>query len=261
MSGRSGLLAPAVLAYHAIGDVDPAKDVHSLFTPVDAFRRQMELLARTCRVVPLADVVSGRARGPRTVALTFDDGYRSVLEHAVPVLERWGLPATMFVPTAYVGDENRWNPPTGLDLSILDADGLRELERRGMQVESHGHAHLDLRIASEDEVREDLSTSLELLSDLVGRRPTTLAWPFRTGSAAAQRIAAELGFDVAFSIDLPDDGRLAWPRPQVSPPDGLPLFALKCSGAYLGLRHSAALDAAYRRVVKPLVRRRWAGQP
>lgn len=256
MVTRGGLRGAAVLAYHAIGDVDPALDVHGLFTPVAAFRRQMEWLARSFRVVPLSDVVSGRAAGPRTVALTFDDGYRSVLEHGVPVLERLGLPATMFVPTAYLGDENRWNPPTGLDLTILAPDELRELERRGVAVESHGHAHIDMRRAGEDEVRADLLASQAILADVVGRRPTLLAWPFRTATPGAQRIAADLGFDVAFSIDLPDAGRLAWPRPQVTPRDGMPLFALKCTGSYLGVRHAPVLDAGYRRLVKPLLRRR-----
>ena len=57
---------PTVLAYHAVGDVDAEQDVHSLFTPVAAFARQMARIAR--RAVPLEDVVAGRAR-PGAVAI------------------------------------------------------------------------------------------------------------------------------------------------------------------------------------------------
>lgn len=249
--------APLVLAYHAIGDVDPAKDAHSLFTPVAAFRRQVEQVARRRRVVPLQQVVDGVAPA-RSVALTFDDGYRSVLEHGLPVLRRLGLPSTMFVPTAYVGDRNRWNEPTGLDLSIMSADELRACEDAGMRMESHGHAHLDMRVTSREETLEDLRRSREVLTDLVGRTPDLLAWPFRTGSPEAQDAARELGFRAAFSIDLPPGGALARPRVQISPQDGDLVFRLKTSGRYLELRHGRATDVAYRRLVKPLLKNRWA---
>ena len=67
-------------------------------------------LAATRRVVPLADALDAPLPpGKPVVAITFDDGYRSVREHALPILEQHGFPATMFVPTAYVGDENRWD--------------------------------------------------------------------------------------------------------------------------------------------------------
>lgn len=244
--------APTVLAYHAVGDVPAAQDVHALFTPVEAFRRQMERLAG--RVVPLDDVVSGRATSPRSVAITFDDGYRSVLEQAVPVLRRLGLPATVFVPSAHIGDANRWDPPTGLDLGIMDVDELRACEAAGVRVESHGHAHLDMRDAGGEQVREDLTRSRELLGDAVGRAPELLAWPYRTGSRTAQQVAAEVGFRASFSIDLPEEGPQARGRVQITPGDGDALFALKTSGRYLQLRHHPVLAAGYRRLVRPLRR-------
>ena len=191
----TGRAAPTVLAYHAVGDVPAEQDVHALFTPVDAFRRQMERIAP--RVVPLEDVVAGRA-GARAVAVTLDDGYRSVLEHAVPVLQRLGLPATVFVPSAHIGAANRWDASTGLDLSIMDVRELQACERAGVRIESHGHAHLDMREATREQVREDLTASRDLLADAVGRTPTTLAWPYRTGSPEAQQVAAEVGFVASF---------------------------------------------------------------
>ena len=245
-----------MLAYHSVGDVDPHDDQHSLFTPVHAFTRQMTVLARGRRVVPLEEVLAGTA--PRgSVALTFDDGYRGVLEHAVPVLERLSLPSTMFVPTGYVGDRNRWNAPTGLDLSIMSVDEMRECERRGMRMESHGHAHLDMRTTTAEETRADLIRSREVLAEHLGRVPDLLAWPFRTGSPAAQDVARQVGFRAAFSIDLLGGGPFARPRVQISPQDGHLMFWLKTTGRYLELRHSPAADKAYRRSVKPLLRGRW----
>jgi peptidoglycan/xylan/chitin deacetylase (PgdA/CDA1 family) len=79
---------------------------------VATFRWQMALLADCFNVVPLrqalADLDCGRL-APRTVCITFDDGYRSVHELALPVLEEFGLPATVFVTSGHVGQGNMWN--------------------------------------------------------------------------------------------------------------------------------------------------------
>jgi peptidoglycan/xylan/chitin deacetylase (PgdA/CDA1 family) len=99
---------------------------------VATFRWQMALLADCFNVAPLrqalADLECGRL-APRTVCITFDDGYRSVHDLALPVLEEFGLPATVFVTSGHVGQGNMWNdriidavqalPPGDLDLTGL----------------------------------------------------------------------------------------------------------------------------------------------
>jgi peptidoglycan/xylan/chitin deacetylase (PgdA/CDA1 family) len=76
------------------------------------FRWQMKLLADCFKVMPLRqalfDLDCGRLQ-PRTVCITFDDGYRSVHELALPVLEEFGLPATVFVTSGHVGQGDMWN--------------------------------------------------------------------------------------------------------------------------------------------------------
>jgi peptidoglycan/xylan/chitin deacetylase (PgdA/CDA1 family) len=236
----------AILAYHAVGDCPPELDPHGLWVSPAAFERQLAFLAGHRRVVPLDDAVAGRIpSGPPAVAITFDDGYRSVLEEAVPRLERHGLPATMFVPTAFVGDRNRWDEPSGRDLPIMDADELASLRGRGVAVESHGHAHRLLEDASLAEAEADLTASREALRELLGRFPRHLAYPFSTGSAAAQEAARRLGFEAAFSIDRRDEGPFARGRVPVTPVDGARSFALKTSGWYLTLRHHRVTVAAW----------------
>lgn len=96
------------------------------------FRWQMELLARCFNVLPLHEAVTRLAAGtlpPRAVCITFDDGYRSVHDLALPVLREFGLPATVFVTSGHVGEGSMWNdriieavqtlPAGQLDLSEL----------------------------------------------------------------------------------------------------------------------------------------------
>lgn len=238
-----------VLAYHAVGPCPVADDPCNLWVDADAFARQMADLARRRRVVPLEDVVEDRVGpGRPAVAITFDDAYRCVLEHALPVLEHHGFPATVFLPTAFVGDRNRWDPPQPCDLSIVTADEVRDLVRRGIAVESHGHRHLDLRDTDEHTTREDLTTSRDVLTELLGHPPRHLAWPYRDGSDRARTVAAELGFRTAFSIDLPHTGPYGFGRVQVTPLDSDLVFRAKTSGRWLQLRHHRAVQATWSRV-------------
>jgi peptidoglycan/xylan/chitin deacetylase (PgdA/CDA1 family) len=79
---------------------------------VDTFRWQMRLLKECFNVIPLHEAVMAVASeriAPRTVCITFDDGYRSVHDLALPVLKEFGLPATVFVTSGYVGENHMWN--------------------------------------------------------------------------------------------------------------------------------------------------------
>lgn len=79
---------------------------------VDTFQWQMELLASCFNVLPLHDAIGMLATGrmpPRAVAITFDDGYRSTHELALPVLQRYRLPATVFVTTGHLDKGSMWN--------------------------------------------------------------------------------------------------------------------------------------------------------
>src|SRR5439155_6373969 len=97
-----------------------------------ALERQVRLLLRRgYRGMRFADVTSPDGP-PRRLAVTFDDGYRSIAEHALPVLGRLGVPGTVFVPTAHVGspDPMSWPasktpPPAPTPTSLACCPGGR----------------------------------------------------------------------------------------------------------------------------------------
>jgi peptidoglycan/xylan/chitin deacetylase (PgdA/CDA1 family) len=96
-----------VLAYHRIDDpsAEPDLDPGLISATPQEFRSQMELLAERYNVVSISAVLAaqrGETRLPAgAVLMTFDDGYRDFAEHAWPVLREFGLPAVLFVPTAF----------------------------------------------------------------------------------------------------------------------------------------------------------------
>lgn len=113
---------------------------------VATFGWQMEVLARCFHVLPLHEAVarlgSGKALPARAVCITFDDGYRSIHDLALPVLRRLDLPATVFVTSGHIDKGNMWNdriieavqmlPDGPLDLRDLGlgAFSLRSLDDR-----------------------------------------------------------------------------------------------------------------------------------
>jgi peptidoglycan/xylan/chitin deacetylase (PgdA/CDA1 family) len=103
----------AVLTYHRVDDPSASPLLYpGLISAQPAeFEEQMGFLASQCRPISLTDLRAAR-RGearlePRSVLVTFDDGYRDFAEHAWPILKRQGIPVTLFVPTAYPGDPDK----------------------------------------------------------------------------------------------------------------------------------------------------------
>src|SRR4051812_9191610 len=130
-----------VLCYHALSDRWPA----ALSTTPDLFERQLALLLRRgYQPVTFTAAVNGVA-GKRALAVTFDDAYRSVLELGLPIMQRLGVPGTVFAPTDWIGcDEpmawdgiDQWlGGPHEDELYCMDRAQLGELERNGWEVGS-----------------------------------------------------------------------------------------------------------------------------
>ncbi len=103
-----------ILMYHSVAHAEPTRWIDPRnHMPPSCFEAQMRFLARRRRVVALSDLVDmlrdGETISPGTVVITFDDGYLDNLEVAADILDRLGLPATLFVPTGVIDrGENQW---------------------------------------------------------------------------------------------------------------------------------------------------------
>jgi colanic acid/amylovoran biosynthesis glycosyltransferase len=152
-----------ILMYHRVGE--PAQrsacDPSTISATASDFAWQMQLVARHFHAVG-ADEVVAAARGhhglpPRALWLTFDDAYRDFAQTAWPILRRLRLPATVFVPTAYVGNANRAFWWDRLAQSVFACD------RPAIVVPRLGNLSLANRAAKR--------TALRRLQDLVKRLP------------------------------------------------------------------------------------------
>ncbi len=246
----------AVITYHGVGRALAGEDPHELLVSEEAFRAQMAFLARHRNVVPLQALVQGRPRGRKpTVAITFDDAYRSVLHVAAPILREYGLASTVFAPTRWIGQENGWIEPPSSPLAIMDPSELRAADEQGIIVESHGHAHLNYADAEDAAVEGDVEASVQALGEILGRRPRYLAYPFGPATPAAADIVRRGGFDAAFTLERPHRGRYQWERVWIRPGHGLRIFGLKTSGYWSASWRWSRAGRFGADALRPLVRR------
>ncbi len=197
-----------VLMYHKINDV-PANPTT---VPVSIFDEQMTLLRELGYTVVdldavLAHYLEGKPLPPAAVLITFDDGYRDNLEHAVPILRRHGYPAVLFVPIGYLDSalplpHEEHLAAHGLVNRTLDWDGLARLEELGVRVESHGIGHRPLADLEVDEAAREIVLSKLRLEERLGR--PVRAFAYVKGSEAHYRpvhlsLLRQAGYNVAFT--------------------------------------------------------------
>jgi peptidoglycan/xylan/chitin deacetylase (PgdA/CDA1 family) len=223
--------AGTVLVYHAIADLANARASDALSVSAAAFERQMSHLARRRTVVDLESFLAGSTESGRpVVALTFDDGFRSVLTTAAPILRRFGFPATIFVSTRWLDEPRPGAGDEVGELDLLTVADVQELRALGFEIGSHGHTHADLGRLGRPAVETELQASVDRLTELLGERPRYLAWPYGHSSTDAAEAAEAAGFEAAFTTGSETSGRFAVARIVVGPSDGATAFALKTGG-------------------------------
>jgi peptidoglycan/xylan/chitin deacetylase (PgdA/CDA1 family) len=188
-----------VLAYHGVERGPPP-----LWVDPGLFREHLDAVAESgAQPVTLARIVSGLRDGDlpeRCVAITFDDGFLSVFEHAVPLLVERGLPATVFCVAGWIGRTNDWpSQPGGVPRRPLAGAGvLADAVAAGIEIGSHGtdHAPLDAR-APEDLLRREIVDSRAALEDAVGVPVRHFAYPYDAASAPGVRELVASTYDGA----------------------------------------------------------------
>ena len=232
-----------ILCYHGIGRTTAREDPDFLRVDPDAFRTHLELLtAGGFRLVTVADLVErmdGGAPPPGLAAISFDDGLDDNHDVALPILRELGAPATVYVVSGMIGRPNPWLDPA-LGCRMMTEDELRTLVAAGFELGAHTVTHPDLSQLGYDACLDEMVRSREAVERIQGRPVRTFAYPFCRYGDAAVAAAEAAGFEAA--VTCHERGgwkRYELRRPMITGKDGLTSFALKLSGAYYPLFHSA----------------------
>ena len=234
-----------VLCYHDVvpGTAASPWDGQGLHMPLPTFERQMRWIAANYEVVPLDEFVDRLSRGGPlrgVAAMTFDDGYAGVFEHALPLLRHLRIPATVFiVAEAPARDEGFWwDQPDVLGtltparrrrwLTQLRGDGativrsldparstakpprtyrpadwptITEAVRSGLRLGVHSNTHRSLPTLDEVELRREVVESRNVITRHTGVTPEFFAYPYGLWNDRVRRAVRAAGYRAAFTID------------------------------------------------------------
>ena len=219
-----------ILMYHEVTPTPVERYRKYTVTPVELALQLSWLRSRGYASVDLDAVHAaflGERRLPaRPVVITFDDGSRDCLEHAVPALLAHGFTATFFIVGGLVGSTTRWLPAeVGLELPTADWPTLRAAEREGMRCEAHSVSHPRLARLADAEARDELVRGRALLEDGLGHAVRHVAYPFGSNSPRTRELAREAGYLTACTtheaIASPRDEPLALPRVPIVGTEGM----------------------------------------
>jgi peptidoglycan/xylan/chitin deacetylase (PgdA/CDA1 family) len=211
------------------------------------FARQMDILKLHAK--PLAaDNDQPLQAGQHYAVVTFDDGFMSAVENAVPELVERNIPMTFFIPAGLLGTIPQWTE-FGLDEVseeiIATARCLRELPSDLITIGSHTMTHAWLPSLSDNEAKFEVSNSRTELEKLLDRKITLFSFPYGASNGRLLELCREAGYDRVFTI-LPtpaftDPKEFVTGRIAVNSTDWELEFRLKILGAYKWLPAVIAL--------------------
>ncbi|NVN53732.1 putative polysaccharide deacetylase [Mycolicibacterium hippocampi] len=218
---------PMVWMYHSIALY--SEDPYEVTMTPQRFEKQMRWLRRRgLRGVSMGELLQAKAAGRarRLVGLTFDDGYQDFLTTAMPLIQRFGFTATVFVLAGRLGGENEWSRP-GPAKALLTADEVGEIHKAGMEIGSHGLKHISLVGADDAQLRDEVVRSRAILADLLGWQVRGFCYPYGSLDARVVEAARTAGYDYSCAVRPTQSiGRQAIPRTLVHEGDtALRLYA------------------------------------
>ena len=245
-----------ILMYHRVARRVPGLPAPSHNVEPARFREQIEgLLSRGFTIWPLRRFLdhyeSGDRVPPKTIALTFDDGFQTVYTAAFPVLKEFGVPASLFVNTAYLDSDEPF-PFDGWGMAVrgrapeasclpLATGQCREMAASGLvEIGAHTHTHEDFR-GRPNAFRSDLQRSIDIVQERFAPQEMTFAFPYggtHNGFAGdelveeARRSRIVCGLTTESALVNPHSDPLRWGRFNVFPWDTSRTLAGKLSGWY-----------------------------
>lgn len=176
-----------VLAYHAIEDV-PFSDAEHLFVTPEEFENQIKWLKRAGYEFIFADEMK-MAWDEKVVCITFDDGYKDNLTEALPILEKYGVKATIFIATKHIN----------FNQNFLSEDEAKTLAASPyIRIGSHTDGHYMATGLTDEDFRKQLDMSQTKLEQLTGYPVRSFAYPGGYFNKAKSAIAGEY-FDYCYT--------------------------------------------------------------
>lgn len=202
------------------------------------FLTQVKMICNHCEVIK-AHHFSTSNEGKSYLSITFDDGFISVMNNALPVLEKYKLPATIFVPTKFIGTVPIWNTSSKYDISnerVMSETELKSLNRDLFSIGSHTVSHKSLTSLAWEDLNFEITKSKETLERILDYQINSISFPHGAFNYEVIEVSKSAGYSDMHTV-LPGYNYLGQNgfllnRIWTDPSDWKIEFWLKLRGAY-----------------------------
>lgn len=164
--------------------------------------------------------------------ITFDDGFRSVYDVAMPILNELGFTATCFFVLNQINGENNWDRPEAPRQPCMNLSQMQDWIKNGHEAGSHSLDHVRLTALTKEQAREQIAKSKLALEDYINSKVRSFAYPYGAQSKDHYEIVNSAGYDFAVTTHrgraTPRDNPFALPRHSIRRNDTIAHFLLKC---------------------------------
>lgn len=191
-----------ILCYHNLNPVKPG----SMNLKPQKFEAQLKWLKENgFNIIPLKEAVAylkgeRKTLPPKSIVITFDDGWQSVYTYLFPLIKKYNVPVTLFIYPQTISEGK----------NAMTWEELKELQHTGLfDIQGHTYWHPNFKIEKrklssaeyEKFVQKQLVNSKKILEEKLGKNVTLLAWPFGIYDKYLEEQAQKAGYEMAFSID------------------------------------------------------------
>jgi peptidoglycan/xylan/chitin deacetylase (PgdA/CDA1 family) len=182
-----------IIAYHKISN----KQEFGLTTVSPSmFKKQVHIINESGFFpVTFNDVLIGRNLPKKPIIITFDDGYESVHEHALPIMLNHGFKGIVYIVTDYIGRCNTWEAVSWQQkYTHLSAQQILDLHHQGFEIGSHGKSHQHLSVLPADKVLSEVRDSKKFLEDLIGQKIISFCYPYGRHTKRVKSLLGDAGY-------------------------------------------------------------------
>ncbi len=188
-----------ILAYHHILNSElTSLPKSNRFVSNKEFEKQIEFLSKNFTVIQLNTLPEIQLdNNEQRITITIDDGYKNFFENGFPIIEKYNLPVTIFIPTEKIG-KKIYEVDYGYEIEYLSKNDITTISQSKLvSMQAHGHKHIRLSELSKELQEQEIKVSKQILEEITKEEITGFCFPYGSYNDISKSILKAQNFQFA----------------------------------------------------------------